>query len=302
MRATTLATGTSPEGEGFRDFRAGGCSTWALPPDKTCPGVARSIVRRTLTELGLPDGFVADIALGVSELSTNAIVHAAGDHLSSQTLPAGPDVPPELWLYRRGHDRNPQFVVAIYDALRGWRDRDPGRPDELFAEDGRGLGIVESLADGHNGLHLTRSRLGPWHMPGKACWFALPIPASCPQAYPPRLMLTEAQAVSALESMLAERGIDHLIRRDAHRQSVLSVRCGLTVWCRSGAFWWTNDGAPVRRPISDVTEVAERLVQSHEELTAAEAGGAPSLSAGSLEAPFDEGSEERNRAADQQAI
>jgi hypothetical protein len=42
------------------------------------------------------------------------------------------------------------------------------------------------------------------------------------------------------------------------------------VWCRSGAFRWTNNGTSYTRPLSDIIEVAERVIQLYEEMTVAE--------------------------------
>jgi len=258
----------------LKEIATGGCSAWSLPPDETSPRFARSAVRRTLTTMGFPDDYVADAVLCVSELSTNALMHAPGGHLSA------PPVAPELWVYRRGQEGRPQLVVSVFDALRHWRRRDTAEVDDLFAEGGRGLDIVSTLAAGRSGWHLTRSRLGGWCVSGKACWFALPIAASCSQAFPPRLRLTEAQAAAALAYLLAARGIGQLIHQDAERQSVLSVRHGLTVWCRAGAFSWTCKGSAQRRPFSDIIEVGERVVQLHEELTDAAADETPGRTAG----------------------
>jgi hypothetical protein len=268
MRATTLGPGAVRTHGVLSQITTGGCSAWSLPPDETSPRLARSAVRHTLTTMGFPDGFVADAVLCVSELSTNAITHAPGGN------PPAPPVAPELWVYRRGQEGRPQLVIAVFDALRRWRDRRTAGQDDLFAEGGRGLDIVRILAVGRSGRHLTRSRLDGWRAPGKACWFALPIIASCPRALPPRLRLTEAQAAATLAALLADRGIEQVIHQDAERQSVLSVRRGLTVWCRAGAFWWTGPDGPQRRPFSDITEVGERVVQLCEELAVAAAGAA----------------------------
>jgi hypothetical protein len=213
--------------------------------------------------MGLPDDDVADAVLCVSELSTNAIMHAPGGHLSA------PPVAPELWVYRRGQEGRPQLVIAVFDALCRLRARGMAERDDLFAEGGRGLDIVKTIAVGRSGWHLTRSRIGGWRVSGKACWFALPITTTCPGAFPPRLRLSEAEAAAALTGLLAGRGIGQMIRQDGLGQSVLSVRHGLTIWCRAGAFWWTSEGRTRRRPFSDIIEVGERVVQLHEELAAA---------------------------------
>jgi anti-sigma regulatory factor (Ser/Thr protein kinase) len=274
MRATALMPATARTDGVLREIATGGCSAWALPPDERSPGLARSIVRRALAGLGFPDDYIADVILCVSELATNAIVHTCGGGVVEAAT-----VAPELWMYRRGHDGDPQLVVAVFDSLRRLRAREHAAPRDLLAEGGRGLDIVGVVAAGQSGWHLTRSRLGGWQVPGKACWFSLPIPDSSPRVLPPRLRLTEAQAAGALASLLAERGLNQLIHQDAVRQSVLSVRYGLTVWCRAGAFWWTSGGVGRRRPFSDIIEVGERVIQLHEELTVAAADEAPRTTA-----------------------
>ena len=49
------------------------------------------------------------------------------------------------------------------------------------------------------------------------------------------------EAAGILERMLSERGIGHIVRADAPvlGMSVLSIRRGLTVWCRSRVVSWT---------------------------------------------------------------
>lgn len=223
-------------------------------------------MRGALTTMGLPDDFVADAVLCVSELSTNAITHAPGAHGELSV----PPVAPELWVYRRGQEGRPQLVVAVFDALRRWRGRGTAERDDLFAEGGRGLDIVRTLAVGRSGWHLTRSRLGGPRVSGKACWFALPISVPDPRPFAaPSPRPTEAQAAGALAALLADRGIDQGIHHYGARQSVVSARRGLTVWCRGGGFWWISRDGTQRRPFSDIVEVGERVVQLHEETAAA---------------------------------
>ena len=72
--------------------------------------------------------------------------------------------------------------------------------------------------------------------------------------------------------MLADRGLGgRLVRADepAVSMSVLSVSCDLTVWCHGGtASWRRPDGGYDRYPLTDLVDVAERVVCAHEELQA----------------------------------
>jgi hypothetical protein len=270
MTAMTSVPGAAPTGAYLTDVGTGGCSAWTLPSDERCPGAARVIARQVLAAAGLPDGYVADAALCVSELATNAIMHPPAERFSAERA-GGRLTPPELWLYRRGDAGNAQLVFVVFDSLRRWRDREPAAGDDLLAEDGRGLGIVQAMAGGHSGWHPSRSRLG-WSVAGKACWFALPIPPASTAAFPRQRFATVAQGAAMLARLLVDRGLRPPIHRDAERQSVLSVRHGLTVWCRAGAFQWTTGGTTHQRPLSDVIDVAERIVQLHEEMAAADPG------------------------------
>ncbi|MEV5571906.1 hypothetical protein AB0L06_17810 [Spirillospora sp. NPDC052269] len=57
---------------------AGEARVFPLPQDRTCASVARSALSIVMREVGLPAGLIDDGTLAVSELSTNALVHARG--------------------------------------------------------------------------------------------------------------------------------------------------------------------------------------------------------------------------------
>ena len=68
----------------------------------------------------------------------------------------------------------------------------------------------------------------------------------------------------ALEEMLAERGLgEGLLRAQepSAAMAVLSVRSGLTVWCRDNLiWWWTEDRLRCERVPTDLIEVAEQII------------------------------------------
>ncbi|KAB2347422.1 ATP-binding protein [Actinomadura rudentiformis] len=132
------------------------------------------MLAEALTTFGVDRGMVGDAQLMVSELVTNAHQHAAefGPH--------------ELWLYlgERSGARiattmaSPPAVrevrCAVFD---GHADaRLPGY-SWTSGDCGRGLSIVRELSEGRWGVLHTLSRLGP-QVPGKAVWFAVPVPAA----------------------------------------------------------------------------------------------------------------------------
>ncbi|WP_222721357.1 ATP-binding protein [Actinomadura sp. HBU206391] len=147
--------------------------TWSLPLGAMCARRARSVLRETLMALDVPPQTIGDAELMVSELATNAYRHA-GHH--------GPH---ELWLFpRNGLDRaaaDPgacEIVCAVFDALP-----DLGLlADNSFCGDfGRGLSIVAEISHGRWGAQPARSRLHH-EVPGKAVWFACPVPFAALQA------------------------------------------------------------------------------------------------------------------------
>ncbi|MFG2003577.1 ATP-binding protein [Spirillospora sp. NPDC048911] len=157
---------------------------WALPRGPGCAGYARSVLAEALTGLGVGRDTVGDAQLMVSELVTNAHQHAA-EH--------GPH---ELWLYlgERPGARIPPATAATGPAHPAAARPAPAREVRCAVFDGdadarlpgyswtsgdcgRGLSIVRELSEGRWGVLHTLSRLGP-PIPGKAVWFAVPVPAT----------------------------------------------------------------------------------------------------------------------------
>ncbi|MFI6542090.1 ATP-binding protein [Streptomyces prunicolor] len=128
-----------------------GCTT-ILGPGKSSVRQARELVRKRLAEYGLQD--LADIAeLLVSELATNAVVHAGGRYRLTLTLGVGTlrcEVADE-----RRHLPRPSHRHA---------ERDDHLDVDPDSENGRGLFLVDALA------HRWGSRLVE---EGKEVWFEL---------------------------------------------------------------------------------------------------------------------------------
>ena len=258
--------------------RAGGCFARALPLDPTCAGAARSLFREAVAGIGLPGDLVHDGVTMASELAANTL-HAQGNVEFSGSSQRPVSGFPELWLYVRGTGSRCELVCKVFDSQPGWKTG--GLPDVKVrtAEgvNGRGLQVVEGLSAGEWGAHLTRGRLGSWKVSGKAVWFALRVPPACDIARQGRPSLSPWQAINGLEAMLGGRGLGgRLVRADepGAAVSVLSVSRDLTVWCHSGiASWRSADGSYQRQALTDLVDVAEQIVWTHEELRAATTAG-----------------------------
>jgi hypothetical protein len=197
----------------------------------------------------------------------------------------------EFWLYLRGVGTARELVCKVFDCYRGWRNGDPPSASALRAEGdavvGRGLQVVHELAGGRWGHHVTRARLSPGGLRGKAVWFAVPAPLAHDRladvtglreytasadvsAARAREQLSARQAARDLQLMLDERGFaSGLVRDDQPGRdlSIVSVRRGLTVWCQSGTVSLTTPwGSSQRWSYADLVEVAEQTVQRSEEL------------------------------------
>ncbi|RAY14674.1 hypothetical protein DPM19_13040 [Actinomadura craniellae] len=240
-------------------LRNGGCSAWRLPEDERCAAAGRRLIRTELTRLDLPDDLVHDVALAVSELATNGLLHGLGRDARGRFRRNGG--PLELWAYHRWTPVS-ELVIKVYDPDTRWRE--PAGKTGPHAEHGRGVQIVEALAWAW-GRHLTRSRLARQAVPGKAVWFTVPIPPP----YAPARPGSARQAAEALHSELAARGLPGLRREHGDGTSLVSLP-NRTIWTGPpGAFRWRNPaGGYVHRPLTDLVDVAEDTVRHHEEMTA----------------------------------
>lgn len=255
----------------------GGCAAVALPLDTTCAGAARGLFREAAEGVGLSADLAYDGAMMASELAANTL-HAHAN-IQFRGAPVSPVAGvPELWLYLRRVGGQQELVCKLFDSLPGWKLAAPPDPASvaLDSETGRGLRVVEELSAGRWGHHPTRARLGGWKVPGKAVWFAMPVPVSRALDRFQHPQLGSCEAASDLQLMLDERGIgEHIVRADAPASgmSVLSIRRDLTVWCRSRVVSWTRrDGRRECRAFYDLVEAAEQIVCRHEELDSARPG------------------------------
>jgi anti-sigma regulatory factor (Ser/Thr protein kinase) len=144
LTGTRLPLIPSPRrsGEAYAVFR--------LPADRTSVGTLRRDSRSALDRWGLPDGVCDDVVLVVSELVTNAIVHAVSDVVVCRLLGGGSEVRVEVG--SEGHSA-PRTDL-----------RPPG-------EGGRGLVVVEALSTAWGADVPTPG--GSW-----TAWATIAVPAS----------------------------------------------------------------------------------------------------------------------------
>jgi len=280
MAAPVAEAFDSPDTLAEASVRAGGCFARPLPLDPTCAGAARSLFREAVAGLGLPGDLVHDGVTMASELAANTL-HAQGNVEFSGSSQRPVSGFPEFWLYIRGTGARCEVVCRVFDSQPGWKTG--SLPDVKIRSkegvNGLGLQVVDGLSAGEWGAHLTRGRLGSWKVSGKAVWFALRVPPTLDVARHRRPALSPWRAVSELEAMLGNRRLGgRLVRADepGAAVSVLSVSRDLTVWCHSGiASWRSSDGSYQRQAMTDLVDVAEQIVWTHEELRAAETAGTP---------------------------
>ena len=261
-------------------LQAGGCSAWRLPLDTGCARTARSLFRDAVACLELADDQVYDGVTMASELAANTL------HAQQNVASGGPHGwpeagAPELWLYLRRSAGRWELVCKVFDSLAGWKDGSPpgkGAPGQ-YAVSGRGLQVVAGLSGGRWGHHLTRSRLGGWQVPGKVVWFAQPVPADRIPALLRHAQLRPSHVPQRLAVMLTDRGLGGSLVRAQEAGagiSVLSVRLGLTIWCRADTIWWrTRAGSYEQRMLADLEDAAEQIVCLCEELASGYGTGYP---------------------------
>ena len=285
--------------DGLPMVEVGVCSTWPLPADPTCAGIARHVFRRAAEGLVFDPAVADDGVSMVSELAANTLhaqreqVPQREDYAARQWPGAQPGQPayttPELWLYLRGAGQGRELVCKVFDTFPGWlRGNVPGRGGRQAPTDamsGRGLEVVHELSKGRWGHHITRARLAGFQVRGKAVWFAVPAPEppdSAPGPWPPGapgyLGMSAPEAMTDLEKGLAGRGFGStMVRADdpAGDMAVLSVCSSLTVWCRHGRAWLRVPGRTGHQwSYGDLVEVAEQTVAVYEAL-AEQARSAP---------------------------
>jgi hypothetical protein len=248
----------------------GGCSAWPLPLDATCAGEGRRLFRAAAAALGLPEDQAFEGMTMASELAANTLHAQVNVQFDLARLPVAGS--PELWLYLRRDAGRWELVCKVFDSLAGWKGGFPPNPGGAgsTALGGRGLQVVTGLSGGRWGHHLTRSRLGGWKVPGKVVWFAQPVPQGLVAAHVRYRRLRPGEAARALEAMLAGRGLGGSVLRAEETGagiSVLSVRRGLTVWCRADRIWWrTRGGRYEQRLLTDLEDTTEQIICLCEEL------------------------------------
>jgi hypothetical protein len=242
------------------------------------------VFKDAVAGLGLPGEVLGDGVTMVSELAANTL-HAHDnvelDGAGSFPLPGAP----EIWLYLRRAAGRWELTCKVFDSVSSWhRDRVPV-PGSLtpfpgsggpMADGGRGLRVVAALSGGRWGHHLSRSRLGGWKVPGKAVWFSLPVPAASVPGCLRRGQLAPCRAAWALQAMLTDRGLGPSLvqaEKPSEAMSVLSIRLGLTVWCRARVIWWeAGDGHYEQRVPTDLIDTAEKIVCTCQEMDSAVRG------------------------------
>ncbi|MEU3183322.1 ATP-binding protein [Streptomyces sp. NPDC006923] len=120
-----------------------------LPARVESVGRARTLTRDRLAQWGVADDTAETAVLVVSELVTNAIVHAAGEHVICEIREG------------RGHLR-----IAVED--QGYGPTGPQLHRVSDGEGGRGLLLIDTLCDGW-GAHDTSE-----YSPGRVVWAELP--------------------------------------------------------------------------------------------------------------------------------
>ncbi|MEV4257014.1 ATP-binding protein [Spirillospora sp. NPDC049652] len=218
----------------------GHAQAFPLPSDRTCASVARSTLSIVMTQLALPDELISDGTVAVSELATNALLHAGGTDT-------------ELWIWSRTEPA-PALVVTVFDTGSGPLPQPV--PEDVLSESGRGLAIVTALA-ASVGTHRSRSRLRSVQVSGKATWFALPLPDGYPLATP---IQSSQRATHLLLLELYTRGLFAHYVGDTGGGSIVIVD-GLRIEIsRTHLSWRSIDGTTVTHQLTNLQDALEAIV------------------------------------------
>ncbi|WP_433227368.1 ATP-binding protein [Actinomadura formosensis] len=235
------------ESRGARVLVAGGVGIWQLPRGETGPGAARRLLHEAMAGLGVDRDVIEDGKLAVSETATNALRHG-------RTPDGRPPVAPELWIWARTVPA-PQLIVSVFDGARTDLPHRSGAG--LLDEHGKGLGLLGEFTAAW-GCALTRSRVTETPLPGKAVWFALPLPDDWPGR---TLKVHPGTAAQCLLSAVTRRGFPGMRTSDERGMSVV-VLPGLNVWVYPQHFCWREGpGRYLRRPHVDLQETTELIVR-----------------------------------------
>ncbi len=152
-----------------------------LPASPVSASQARSFLSATVARWGLPE-LRDDLMLAVSEVVTNAVLHARTPMSVHAAVTGGivevgvSDTDPRPPVVRAPRED----LVGDLDMMRGFDDTDPRDPtmsvgDAGSVAAGRGLHLLEAVAD-QWGVTQTRDEVG------KEVWFSVALPAGWPYA------------------------------------------------------------------------------------------------------------------------
>jgi hypothetical protein len=228
------------------DIPFGGACTLQLPLGPRGPKAARRFVVGTMSALKLPSEHIDTAELSISELATNAHLHAEEA-----------TTPPEVWIWVRTNPA-PELTFSVFDASRACLPLPfTHRPDpvHLLNEHGNGLGIVSALAS-DTSSHFTRSRLAPTPVKGKATWFTQAIPDSWPGT---EHSISDGLAASRLLLALRSRGINSYRRRDSTGLNLITAN-ELIIWVDGKSYFWREGDDFAHHPSIDLHETVERII------------------------------------------
>ncbi len=112
-------------------------NTIKIPPDLKYLPIVDDFVERFLQENGIDKSVIADIAISVSELVTNAVTHGSR---------SSPDESVDITIGKSGNT----VTISVTDRGSGFNPNDIADPladENLLKETGRGIFIVRALMD-----------------------------------------------------------------------------------------------------------------------------------------------------------